>query len=421
MASSVDRVCATAKLPEPTADDFYLLDDSYLSEEGRVVRDAARAFVAKEILPNIQRWDRGDISPYLNHEAMIRDTAKKVSKHMGLFGLNLKDIGRYIDEPDFEPVSYVSYGVAMRELEAGDSTLRSVASVQSSLVMYAIYRYGSEQQKKKWIGPLHRGEAIGCFGLTEPQGGSDPGNMKTTAVASGAAWILSGTKVWITNGFADIAVVWAKTNDGIRGFLVEKGRPGFSHRSEEKWTFRPGVASTLAFASCEIPGENLLPGTARPSGKDLAPPLSCLTQARYGICWGVIGAARACLQEVIKTTREREMFGVPLAGKQEIQRNLVWCLNEIENAQLVAYHLGRLAHEGRLSYVHVSLAKYNNVAKALDVAKICVELLPADVFTFDAYHSGRHSRHLEVVKKYEGTHQVHTFIVGRQITGLNAF
>lgn len=408
-------------MTQPTAADFYLLDSTFLSEEGVSVRDATRAFVAKEILPNIQRWDRGDIAPYPNPEAMVRDTCKKVAGTLSLFGLNLKDLGQYIDDPGFEPVSYTSYGVAMRELEAGDSTLRSLASVQSSLVMFAIYKYGSEEQKKKWLRPLHRGEAIGCFGLTEPQGGSDPGNMKTTAERRGAGWVLNGNKVWITNGFADIAVIWAKTSEGIRGFLVEKGRPGFSNRSEEKWTFRAGVASSLSLSACEVPGENLLPGTVRPSGKDLACPLSCLTQARYGICWGVIGAARACLQEVIRVTKERTIFGVPLASKQEVQRQLVWCLNEIENAQMVAYQLGRLMDEGRISYPHVSLAKYNNVSKALEVAKICVELLPADVFTFDAYHSGRHSRGLEVVKKYEGTHQVHTFIVGRQITGLNAF
>ncbi|MBI4063934.1 MAG: acyl-CoA dehydrogenase family protein [Elusimicrobia bacterium] len=406
---------------KPTHQDYYFLDDTYLTEEGKTVRDTARAYVAREIMPNIQRWDKGDIAPFKTHEDMIRAGAKKLAQTVGIFGASLKELGQYIDEPSFEPLSYTSYGVAMRELEAGDSTLRSVASVQSSLVMFAIYTYGTEEQKKKWLGPMHRGEKIGCFGLTEPQGGSDPGNMKTTAVKKGRSWIINGTKVWITNGFADIAVVWAKTDKGIRGFLVEKGRPGFTNRSEDKWTFRAGVASTLSFSNCEIPEENFLVKTERPAGKDLASPLSCLTEARYGICWGVIGAARACLDEVLRVTKEREIFGVPLAQKQEVQRKLVWCLNELENAQLVAYQLGRLKDEGRLSYAHVSLAKYNNVSKACDIARMCIELLPADVFTFDAYHSGRHFRNLEVVKKYEGTHEVHTFIVGREITGLNAF
>lgn len=401
--------------------DYYRTDELFLNEEEKLVRDSARAFVRKEILPKIQTWDKGDISPFKSQEEMVRSTAKKLAETLGIFGLNLPELGKYTGDSSFEPISQAAYGAALRELEAGDSTLRSLVSVQSSLCMFAIYKFGSEEQKTKWLGPLHRGEKLACFGLTEPQGGSDPGNMQMTAVKKGRSWVLNGTKVWITNGFADLAVVWAKTPEGIRGFLVEKGTPGFLDRSEEKWTFRAGVASTLSFSNCEIPEENLLPKTVRTDGKDLAGPLSCLTEARYGICWGAVGAARACLEETLRAVKERKMFGVPLAQKQEVQRKLVWAVNEIENAQLVSFQLGRLKDQGKLSFVHVSLAKYNNVSKACEVARLCVELLPADVFTFDAYHSGRHFRNLEVVKKYEGTHEVHTFIVGREITGLNAF
>ncbi|MBI4369574.1 MAG: acyl-CoA dehydrogenase family protein [Elusimicrobia bacterium] len=400
--------------------DYYGLEDE-LPDDAKTVRDAAKEFVRKEILPHIQRWDKGDLAPFNNHEEFVRETARKIGRQLGLFGISLKNLGHYLDDPQFEPVSSTAYGVAMREFEYADSTLRSLASVQSSLSMFAIDRYGSEEQKKRWLPLLHRGEKIACFGLTEPQGGSDPGNMKTTASRRGEAWVLNGTKVWITNGFADVAIVWAKTPDGIRGFLVEKGTPGFSHRSEEKWTFRAGIASSLYFSNCEIPASSLLPVTESPPGKDLAAPLSCLSEARYSICWGVVGAARACYEEALKTAQSRIMFEVPLAQKQEMQRKLVWCLNEIENAQMVALRLGRLKDAGRISYAHISLAKYNNVARSCKVARLAVEMLPADVFTFDAYHSGRHFRNLEVVKKYEGTHEVHTLIVGREITGFNAF
>ncbi|MBI4052315.1 MAG: acyl-CoA dehydrogenase family protein [Elusimicrobia bacterium] len=410
----------TAK-PKVDPSDYYRTDELSLTEEEKMVRDTARAFVKKEILPHIQTWDKGVIAPFKSQEEMIRSTARKVAENLGIFGLNLIELGKYSGDASFEPISHTAYGAALRELEAGDSTLRSLISVQSSLCMFAITRYASEEQKKKWLPVLHRGEKLACFGLTEPQGGSDPGNMMTTAIKKGHAWVLNGNKVWITNGFADVAVVWAKTSEGIRGFLVEKGTPGFSNRSEEKWTFRAGVASSLSFSKCEIPEENLLPQTVRPPGKDLASPLSCLTEARYGICWGVVGAARACFEEVLRVTKERNMFGVPLAQKQEVQRKLVWALNEIENSQMLSYQLGRLKDQGKLSYAHVSMAKYNNVSKACEVARMCVELLPADVFTFDAYHSGRHFRNLEVVKKYEGTHEVHAFVVGREITGYNAF
>lgn len=413
---------AVQTMPKPKIDthDFYAADELFLSEHDKIVRDSARDFIRKEIMPHIQTWDKGEIAPYKTQEELTRTVAKKLAQQLSLFGLNLPDLGRYVEDAP-EPVSYAGYGAALRELEAADSTLRSLVSVQSSLSMYAIYRFGSEEQKKKWLGPIHRADKIACFGLTEPQGGSDPGNMKTTAVLQGNQWVLNGNKVWITNGFADIAVVWAKTSEGIRGFLVEKGTPGFTNRSEEKWTFRAGIASSLSFVNCKIPSENLLPATVLPPGKDLASPLSCLTQARYGICWGVIGAARACMEEVLAVSKERKMFGVPLAQKQEMQRKLVWCLNEIENSQLVVHQLAKLQAKGLLSHEHVSMAKYNNVSKACEITRLSVEMLPADVFTFDAYHSGRHFRNLEVVKKYEGTHEVHTFIVGRILTGLNAF
>lgn len=405
----------------PTALNFYDSDDLFLNDEEKLVRDAAREFVKSELLGRIRAWDEGKLEPYAKGEDLTRDIARKIAGALSLFGATLPEMGKYVGESDFVPMSYAAYGAAMRELEYADTGIRSLASVQSSLGMFAIYSFGSEEQKKKWLPSLYHGETLVCFGLTEPQGGSDPANMKTRAHKVSGGWVLNGGKVWITNGFADVAVVWAQTDEGIRGFLVEKGTPGFSTRHEVKWAMRCGTASALSFANCKISADNLLPKTVSRPGQDLKCFLSCLSEARYGIVWGAVGAARACVEEAVRFSKERILFGKPLAAKQAIQSKLVWCLNETENANLVAIQLARLKAQGKLHYAHISLAKYNNVDKGIQVAQHCVDMLPADVFTFEAYDSGRHLRNLQIVKKYEGAHEIHALVVGRTITGVSAF
>lgn len=412
---------APHKTREIGALDFYALEEGLLTEEERMARDSARRFVESAVLPHIKRWDSGDPSPYPDGEALVRDLARKIAAGVSLFGATLPGLGSVLGDPEFVPMTPTAYGLCLRELEAGDTALRSLASVQSGLGMYAIHSYGSQEQKKRWLPPLYRGEKIVCFALTEPSGGSEPNEMRTTAEKAGGGWILNGDKVWITNGFADVAVVWARTGEGIRGFLVEKGTPGFAVRHEEKWALRAGTASSLSLSACRVPEDGLLPGTVRPPGKDNACFLRCLSEARYGIVWGAVGAARACLLETLEFCKARRLFGEPLAAKQKTQDKLVWMLNETENASLVAFQLGRLKALGALSHVHISLGKYNNVSKALEVAQLAVDTLPADVFTFEAYHSGRHLRNLQVVKKYEGAHEVHMLVVGRAITGHAAF
>lgn len=416
---------ALAPSPEktalPTARDFYLSDELLLSDEEKLVRDSARQFVKAELLGRIRAWDEGNLAPYAKGEELTRDIARKIAGALNLFGATLPEMGKYVGESEFVLMSPAAYGAAMREIEYADTAIRSLASVQSSLGMFAIYSYGSEEQKKKWLPPLYRGEKLVCFGLTEPQGGSDPANMKTRAEKTSGGWVLNGGKVWITNGFADVAVVWAKTDEGIRGFLVEKGTPGFTVRHEVKWAMRCGTASALSFTNCKIPAENLLPKTVVKPGADLRCFLSCLSEARYGIVWGAVGSARACVEEALRFSKDRIMFGEPLAAKQAIQTKLVWALNETENSNLVALHLARLKAAGKLHYAHISLAKYNNVDKGIQVAQQCVDMLPADVFTFEAYDSGRHLRNLQIVKKYEGAHEIHSLVVGRTITGVSAF
>lgn len=404
-----------------SAGDYYRLDELFLSDDDRLVRDAVREFVKKEVFPHISEWDSGKSAPYANHEYLVRDVARKYAGQLSLFGASIEGIEPYLSHLNFTPLSHTSYGVAMREIEYCDTSLRSLASVQSSLCMFAIFQFGSEEQKKKWLPALFTGESLACFGLTEPQGGSDPANMLTKAKKVAGGWVLDGNKAWITNGFADVAVVWARTEEGIRGFLVEKGTEGFSYRNEEKWALRAGVASSLSFSNCEVPDSALMPGTVQKQPHDLKCPLRCLSEARYSIIWGVVGAARACLDEAIAFSGERKLFGAPLSTKQETQRKLVWMLNETENAQLVALQLAKLKERKALSHVHISLGKYNNVSKALTVAQLACELLSADVFTFDAFHSGRHMRNINVVKKYEGTHEIHQLVVGREITGEAAF
>jgi glutaryl-CoA dehydrogenase len=310
----------------------------------------------------------------------------------------------------------VAYGLVMQELERGDSGLRSFASVQGSLVMYPIHRFGSEEQKQRWLPRLAAGGAIGCFGLTEPDFGSFASGMLTKAVRHGECWVLSGTKRWITNGsLADVAVVWAQTEAGIRGFLVERGAPGFSARDiHGKFSLRASVTSELSLADVEVPESSRLPGA-----EGLGAALACLTQARYGIAWGALGAAMACYDEALRYSRDRIVQGGPLAGKQLAQERLVAMLCEITKGQLLALRVGRLKDEGKLHHTMVSLAKRENVDAALRIARAARDLLGANGIV-DDHQAMRHMMNLETVRTYEGTHDVHTLILGRHITGLSA-
>ncbi len=314
-------------------------------------------------------------------------------------------------------VNNVAYGLMMQELERGDSGIRSFASVQGALVMYPIYAFGSETQRRKWLPALANGEKIGCFGLTEPDHGSDPGGMETTAVKDGNNYILNGAKMWITNGsVADVAVVWAKLDGVVRGFLVEKGASGFSApEMMNKHSLRASVTSELVFQDCRIPADNLLP-----ESKGLASPLSCLTQARYGIAWGVIGAAMACYHEALTYAKTRIQFNKPIASFQLVQQKLVYMLTEITKMQLLALQLGRLKDQKKMKFTQVSLAKRNNVYQALEIARLARDMLGANGITSE-YQSMRHMCNLETVKTYEGTHDIHTLIIGGDVTGIPAF
>jgi glutaryl-CoA dehydrogenase len=305
----------------------------------------------------------------------------------------------------------------MQELERGDSGLRSFASVQGSLVMYPIYQYGSEEQKNQWLPEMAAGRKIGCFGLTEPDFGSNPSGMLTRAVKDGNAWILNGTKRWITNGsIADVAVVWARTEEGIRGFLVEEGTKGFiTSEQKGKFSLRASVTSELILEDCRIPAENLLPGS-----KGIQAPLSCLNQARYGIAWGAIGAASACYDEAVTYAKTRIQFDKPIASFQLIQEKLVYMLSEITKGQLLCLQLGRLKEEGKVTAQQISLAKMNNVYHALQIARTARDILGASGIT-DEYQCGRHLCNLESVYTYEGTHNIHTLILGEWITGIPAY
>jgi glutaryl-CoA dehydrogenase len=387
-------------LVRPT--DYYLLDD-LLTEDERLVRDTVRRFVDHEVLPYVGGWWlRGEFPRHL-----VRTLGD-----LGVLGANLPA------EYGAAGVNNIAYGLILQELERGDSGLRSFASVQGALVMYPIYTYGTEAQKRHWLPRLARGEAIGCFGLTEPSAGSDPGAMRTRAQRRGDGWEITGTKMWITNGsLADVAVIWAKDDDGeIRGFLVERGTPGFSANAvHTKASMRASDTSELVLDGVRV-GED----ARLPEANGLRAPLSCLTQARYGIAWGAVGAAMACFEEALAYAKARVAFGRPIAATQIIQNRLVDMLTGITQAQLLVYRLGQLKDQGKMRYTHVSLAKRNNVRMALEVARAARSVLGAYGITLE-YHSMRHAANLESVDTYEGTYDIHTLILGRDITGFEAF
>ncbi|MBM4336072.1 MAG: acyl-CoA dehydrogenase [Deltaproteobacteria bacterium] len=380
--------------------DFYRIEDS-LEPEERIVRDTVREFVEKEFLPIVVAHVRQDGS-------FPMELVPKMAE-LGLFGANLHGYG-------CAGMNNVAYGLVMQELERGDSGLRSFASVQGGLCMYPIHAYGTDEQKQRWLPAMAEGRVVGCFGLTEPDYGSNPGGMLTRAVRSGDGWILNGTKRWITNGSAaQLAIVWAQTDDGIQGFLVESGSRGFEARDMKgKFSLRGSITSELFLSDVRVPEASRLPGV-----KGLKGPLGCLTQARYGIAWGAIGAAQACFSEALAYSRDRIVFDRPLGSLQIPQQKLTFMATEITKAQLLALQLGRLKDAGRLHHAMVSMAKMNNVDMALQIARLARDMLGANGIV-DDYCSMRHMVNLETVRTYEGTHDIHTLIIGKELTGLDA-
>ncbi len=374
---------------------------SQLSDDERMVKDTVARFVDEKAIPLMREA--------FEEHSFPRELVPQVAE-LGLLGSS-------IDGYDCAGLNSVCYGLICQELERGDSGLRSFVSVQSSLVMFPIHAYGSEKQKRRWLPALAKGDAIGCFGLTEAHGGSDPGNMKTQARRDGSDWILNGAKMWITNGtIADAAIVWAKTDEGIKGFIVEKDMPGFvAHEIENKFSLRASITASLFFDNVRIPEANVLPGVSSLRG-----PLSCLTQARYGITWGVIGAAQACLNEVLEYSKDRVLFGKPLASNQATQIRLADMSRRITTAQLLSLRLGRIKDAGELTATQVSLAKWNNCRAAIDIARDARDLLGAAGISAE-YVSIRHMLNLESVITYEGTETIHQLSVGRELTGANAF
>ena len=383
----------------PTAD-FYELEE-LLTEEQRLVRNTVRRFVNEEVLPIIsEAFEEGrfpvELIPRMGE--------------LDLLGANLKGYGAAgVDE--------ISYGLVMQELERGDSGLRSFASVQGGLVMWPIWAFGSEEQKQKWLPKLASGEVVGCFGLTEPEFGSNPGGLQTKAERDGDHYVLNGVKTWITNGtLADLALVWARTGEGIRGFLVERGTPGFTQaKIEHKLSLRASDTGELSFTDCRVPAENMLPGA-----QGLKAALMCLDQARYSIAWGAVGAALACYEEAREYALERVQFDKPIGAFQLVQEKLAEMLTEITKAQLLVFRLGQLKEASKANYAQISLAKRNNVAMAQRVARMAREILGANGITLD-YQAIRHLVNMETVKTYEGTHEIHTLILGEAITGIPAF
>ena len=385
-------------MPDPV--DFLDLS-GLLSDEERLVRDTVRGFVRERVLPNIGGWFEAGVLP------------RELGRQLGSLGL----LGMHLDGYGCAGASAVAYGIACMELEAGDSGIRSFASVQGSLAMYAIRRWGDEAQMREWLPSMARGESIGCFGLTEPDFGSNPGGMRTYARRDGSDWILDGTKMWITNGsIADVAIVWARTDAGIRGFVVPRGTKGFTASDiERKLSLRASVTSELVLSDCRLPAGALL---AQSDG--LAAPLSCLNEARYGIVWGAMGAARTCYETALAYAKTRVQFDRPIGGFQLTQAKLVDMLLELSKGALLALHLGRAKDAGRLVPAQVSLAKLNNVREALAIAREARTILGANGVTLE-YPVIRHMNNLESVLTYEGTSEMHALIVGKEITGIAAF
>ncbi|MGD0695152.1 MAG: acyl-CoA dehydrogenase family protein [Terriglobia bacterium] len=380
----------------------YMEIDEQFSDQERLVRQTVREFVEKEVNPHIEEWSRDGKFPM---------HLVPVMAELGFYGANMQGYG-------CAGMSNVEYGLIMQELERGDSGLRSFVSVQGALVMYPINEYGSEEQKESWLPALQQGKAIGCFGLTEPDFGSNPAGMRTRAKKDGDHYILNGEKTWITSGtIADVAVIWARAEDGIRGFLVERGTPGFTSKDiKGKMSLRASVTSSLSLQDVGVPARNMLP-----KAKGMAAPLSCLTQARYGIGWGAIGAAMACYNEALEYAKTRKQFDdKPIASHQLVQAKFADMITEITKAQLLALQVGRLKDEGRADFAHVSMLKRNNVKIALDIARAGRDILGANGVA-DEYPIFRHMCNLESVFTYEGTHNIHTLIIGERVTGIPAY
>lgn len=380
--------------------DYYSCDDLFTPEEIEI-RNKVRSWVQNQYLPKV--------ADYFEHGVFPLEIIPELA-FLKLLGIKQTEFG-------CPGMSNMAYGLICQELERGDSGLRSFVSVINALVMYPIAQFGSETQKSKWLPVIANGEKIGCFGLTEPDAGSDPNSMKTTAYLAQDHYVLNGRKMWITNGeIADVAIIWARTKDGIRGFLVERGTTGFSaHAITRKFSLRTSVTSALVLKDVHIPAENLLPGTA-----GLKSALMCLNEARYGIAWGAVGAALACYEAALEYAGKREQFGAPISSYQLVQQKLVKMLTEITKAQLLCVRLGQLKDQGIANHTHISMAKMNNAAEALEIARTARDIMGANGITL-GHHVIRHMLNLETVNTYEGTHDIHTLVLGRDITGYGAF
>jgi glutaryl-CoA dehydrogenase len=394
-------MAATTSAPPALNPRDYLGIDRMLSDEERDIRDTVRAFVQDKVVPNVGDWFEAGTIPL--------ELAKELGQ-IGVLGMHLTGYG-------CAGASATAYGLACMELEAGDSGIRSLVSVQGSLAMFAIWRWGSEEQKNEWLPRMAAGEAIGCFGLTEPDAGSDPAAMRTRARRDGDDWILNGTKMWITNGSAaDVAVVWARTDDGIQGFVVPKGTKGFTTQDiHKKLSLRASITSELILDDVRLPADAVLPEVSSLRG-----PLSCLNEARYGIVWGAAGAARACLESALEYAKERMVFGKPIAATQIQQYKLAMMALQVNRSSLMALHLGRMKDAGTLRPEHVSMGKLGNVNDALDVARTARQVLGANGITLE-YPVIRHMNNLESVVTYEGTADVHALVIGGALTGIPAF
>ncbi len=384
----------------PDPNDF-LGFDRLLDPEERLLRDTVRRWVGDRVLPSIGDWFEAGILP------------RELATELGRLGL----LGMHLDGYGCPGASAVEYGLTCLELEAGDSGLRSMVSVQGSLAMFPIREYGSEDQRREWLPRMATGEVLGCFGLTEPDSGSDPGSMRTTARRDGPDWIINGTKTWISNGsVAEVAIIWARTDNGVRGFIVPAGTPGFTARDiPRKLSLRASHTSELTLDDVRLPQEAALPGVSSMRG-----PLSCLTEARYGIVWGAMGAARSCYEAALDYATTREQFGRPIGAFQLIQRKLVEMMVSVNRGLLLAHHIGRMKDLGRAGTEHVSMGKFDNVRMALDVARTARSVLGANGITLD-YPVMRHMNNLESVITYEGTNEIHTLILGQSLTGFQAF